>query len=91
MHSHRRSMSDSDISPQFSSKMSISDYKKIIQDADNYFNDNFTYIAIDEIAKLRADFFDTLLLHLWECAELTSDNISQRCWWLWPSNPTSSF
>ncbi|ACA88199.1 [protein-PII] uridylyltransferase [Shewanella woodyi] len=69
-------MSDSDISPQFSSKMSISDYKKIIQDADNYFNDNFTYIAIDEIVKLRADFFDTLLLHLWECAELTSDNIS---------------
>jgi len=69
-------MSDSDISPQFSSKMSITDYKKVIQDADNYFNENFTHIAIDEIVKLRADFFDALLLHLWECVDLATENLS---------------
>ncbi|MBE7215697.1 [protein-PII] uridylyltransferase [Shewanella benthica] len=69
-------MSDSDISPQFSSKMSIADYKKVIQDADNYLNENFTHVAIDEIVKLRADFFDALLLHLWECADLASENLS---------------
>lgn len=69
-------MSDSDISPQFSSKMSITDYKKVIQDADNYLNENFTHVAIDEIVKLRADFFDALLLHLWECAKLATENLS---------------
>ncbi|QFU24278.1 [protein-PII] uridylyltransferase [Shewanella eurypsychrophilus] len=69
-------MSDSDISPQLSPEMSITDYKKVIQDADNYFNKNFTHVAIDEIVKLRADFFDILLLHLWQCAGLADENLS---------------
>lgn len=69
-------MSDSDISPQLHTSMSITDYKNVIQDADNYFNKNFTHVAIDEIVKLRADFFDILLTHLWECADLASDNLS---------------
>ena len=69
-------MSGSDISPQFNSKMGITDYKKVIQDADNYLNENFTHVAIDEIVKLRADFFDALLVHLWKCADLATENIS---------------
>ena len=69
-------MSDSDISPQFNSKMGIIDYKKVIQDADNYLNEHFTHVAIDEIVKLRSDFFDALLVHLWKCADLATENIS---------------
>ena len=69
-------MSDSGISSQLHSNMGISDYKKIIQDADNDLNDNFAQVAIDEILKLRSDFFDSLLLHLWQCADLPSENLS---------------
>lgn len=68
-------MSDSDMSPQLDPAMSIPEYKKIIQDADNYLNDNFTRIAIDEIVKMRSEFFDSLLLHLWQCSDL-DNNIS---------------
>ncbi|NRD75268.1 [protein-PII] uridylyltransferase [Shewanella sp. VB17] len=69
-------MSASDITSQFNSKMSIADYKKVIQDADAYLNDHFTHIAIKEIVKLRADFFDSLLIHLWNCADLANEDIS---------------
>ncbi|GIU40127.1 [protein-PII] uridylyltransferase [Shewanella colwelliana] len=63
-------MSDSDISPQLHSAMSIPEYKQIIQDADNYLNDNFTHVAIDELVKMRSQFFDSLLLHLWQHTDL---------------------
>ncbi|MDB2387003.1 [protein-PII] uridylyltransferase [Shewanella sp.] len=69
-------MSDSDISPQFNANMAIGDYKNVIQKADNYFNKHFTHVAIDEIVKQRADFFDSLLQHLWCNADLINDNIS---------------